>query len=95
MKKVLVPIDGSDNSKRALIEAKNYAQCIDGEITILTVIETLGRYTTVGYQLLPIDNKMKDLSQSLLENALELMDDFKGKKVSKLRKGNPADEIIN
>lgn len=95
-KNILVAIDGSDNSARALIEAKEYAECVDGQITILTVVEPLV-LTYYGYPgLVNLDNEKVDHAKEvILKDALKIFDDFKGKVNTKLRKGNPADEILN
>lgn len=93
---ILIPIDGSDNSERVLIEAKEYGECIDGKITILTVVEPLFlRY--YGYLgLVNLDNeKLEHAREVILKDVLKIFDDFKGKANTKLRKGNPADEILN
>lgn len=94
MKKILVATDGSSNSDRALIEAKKHAELSGGEITILTIVETLGRYTTLKKQAGPEDDKIKRKSQLVLEDALEIFDGFKGQVNTKTRRGSPADEII-
>ena len=91
MKKILVTTDGSSNSDRALIEARKHAEASDGEITILTIVETLGRYTTVKKEVKTDDRK----SKRILDSSLKIFDDFKGQVNTKIRRGNPADEIIN
>lgn len=93
--KILVPIDGSNNSDRAVSEAKKYAEFIGGEITLLTVVKPL----TVPYfgnqELIKIDNKnLESAKEVVLNEALEEFEDFDGKVSKKLRKGNPADEIL-
>lgn len=93
MKKILVATDGSDNSERTLIEAKKQAEYSGGEITILTIIEPL-RYATLGYEPVFIAEILEEKGESLLKNSLKLFEDFKGEVNTKLRKGNPADEIL-
>lgn len=96
MKKILVATDGSENSERALIEAKRYAECTDGEVTILTVVEYLVMrpYTSVEYPVMPDNEELESVGKSVLTNSLKLFDDFKGEVNTKLRRGNPADEIL-
>lgn len=96
MKKILVATDGSENSERALIEAKKYAECTGGEVTILTIVEYLVMkpYTSVEYPIMPDNEELESVGESVLTNSLKLFDDFKGKVDTKLRRGNPADEII-
>lgn len=92
MKKILVATDGSENSERALIEAKIHAQCTGGEITIVTVVESTRRIA--GYGPMPSDDRYKEGSNIALEKALQIMGDFKGKIDTKIKRGNPADEIV-
>ena len=96
MKKILVPTDGSENSKRALIEAKEYAECTGGEVTIITIVESLVMklYTTVEFHAMPDNEELESVGQSVLEDSLKLFEDFKGEVNTKLKRGNPADEII-
>ncbi len=88
MEKILVATDGSANAERALLEAKKHAQCSGGEITILTIVESL------GYQTIFIDDALNDLGESAFKNTLKLFDDFNGVVNTKLKKGHPADEIL-
>ena len=96
MKKILVATDGSENSERALIEAKEYAKCSGAEITILTIVEYLVMkpYASVEYPVMPDNEELEDVGESVLTNSLKLFTDFNGKLNTKLRRGNPADEII-
>ena len=96
MKKILVTTDGSENSERALIEAKEYAKCTGGEVTILTIVEYLviQPYVSVEYPVMPDNEELEHVGESVLENSLKLFDNFKGEVKTKLRRGNPADQII-
>ena len=97
MKKILVATDGSDNSERALLEAKKYAEYSTADLTILSIIKPLG-YTTLGYQAISIDETnqtLEEIGESLLKESLALFENFKGKVNAKLRRGSPADEILN
>ena len=88
MKKILVPVDGSKNSDRALLEAKDYAECTGGELTILTVVEQMGRIA--GYGPIYVEDEVKDRANPVLNDALNLLSGFKGEIKTKLRKGSPA-----
>lgn len=96
MKKILVTTDASENAKRALLAAKEYAECSGGEITIITVVDyvVMKPYAGVEYPVLPDDEKLDNVGESVLEEALGLFEDFQGTVHTKLRRGNPADEII-
>ena len=96
MKKILVATDGSENAERALIESRKYAECSGAEITILTTVEylVLHPYTSVEYPVIPDNEELENVGESVLTNSLKLFDDFKGEVNTKLRRGNPANEII-
>lgn len=96
MKKILVATDGSENSERALIEAKKYAGWSGAELTILSVVEYLVMrpYIATEYPIMPDNEDLENVGESVLINSLKLFDDFKGIVNTKLRRGNPADEII-
>ena len=94
--KILVAVDGSENSKRALIEAKEYGDVFGGDITILSVVKPMvpGHYSYLKPPT-PEDNKvLEDASKFLLQESLKVFDDFEGEVKAKLRRGNPADEIL-
>lgn len=94
--KILVATDGSENSQRALIEARKYAECTGGEITILTVVDSLvlRPYMGVEFPVLPDDESLENVGQSVLDNALKSLEGFSGEVKTKLRRGNSGDEII-
>ena len=95
-KKILVAVDGSENSKRALIEAKEYGDVFGGNITILTVVKPMvpGHYSYLKPPT-PEDNKvLEDASKFILQESLKVFNDFEGEVEAKLRRGNPADEIL-
>lgn len=49
MKKILVPIDGSDPSKKAAEQAVSFAKAFGSEITFLTVVEIKHEFTYADY----------------------------------------------
>lgn len=93
--KILVAVDGSDNSKRALIKAKKHRDLINGEITILTVVDPISigiyRYSELSQQDYDV---LKSVGDSVLAESLEIIDDTKGEVNTILKKGSPADEIL-
>ena len=95
MKKILVSVDGSENAKRALLEAKMIAKCTGADIDILTVMEYLviNAYM-VEYKAMPLSKNAKDDAQNILKDALSLFDDFDGKVDGLIESGEPADVII-
>lgn len=96
MEKILVATDGSANSKRALIEAKKYAENLDSTITIVNVVKPLS-YTTLGYQAIDIQphcTTFREIGASILKESLKFCDDFEGEVNTILREGSPAEQIL-
>lgn len=93
MEKILVVTDGSENSARGLAEAKKHMEHLDAKVTILTVVEPL-EYAKLGYGPMFMDNLSESQGEVILENSLKNFDDFKDRVDTKMRRGNPADEIL-
>lgn len=93
--KILVAVDGSDNSERALIKAKKYGEQVDGKITILTVVDpiSIGIYSYSELSQQDYD-LLKNVGESVLVESLKIFTDFKGEVDTILKKGSPADEIL-
>lgn len=95
MKKILVTTDGSDNSERALNEVKKLGELMDAELTILTVLDPIAM---LGYSYPELSERdtsiLRNAGEYVLDEALKLMDDFKGEIKTKLKHGSPADEIL-
>lgn len=93
--RILVAVDGSDNSERALIKAKKHRDLVNGEITILTVVDPISigiyRYSELSQQDF---NTLKSVGESVLNESLEIIDDKQGRANTILKKGSPADEIL-
>lgn len=93
--KILVPVDGSKNSERAVIEAKTYGECVGGEITILTVMKPITTMYYGNIELSKVDNENLERSrQEILNKTLKEFKDYPAPVHTKLRKGSPADEIL-
>lgn len=93
--KIIVAIDGSNNSERAVIEAKTYGECVGAEITILTVMKPITTTYYGNIELSKVDNEnIKKSKQEILNKALKEFEDYPEAVHTKLRKGNPADEIL-
>ena len=97
MKKILVPIDGSESSIEALLIAKEIATKFDSSITILNVISPMKDYTHVHNKELYKDAERTLLSEtnSLLIKSKEHFKDFSGKVDSLYKRGDTVDEIID
>lgn len=93
MKRILVPIDGSENSKRALKRAKELGQLYHAELIILTVIDN-GRFFSIEFK----DELIKILEQNakeLLANAENGLKDYPFGVKTMYKFGDVPDEIIN
>lgn len=97
--KILVPVDGSENSDRALIKAKELATSCESSITILHIIEDLvspGLFRidgTSGYDVL-LQKELERDSIALLDSCKKNLKDFCGKVETVTKSGNPAQEIM-
>ncbi|MDN6168388.1 MAG: universal stress protein [Lactococcus lactis] len=95
-KNILIAVDGSKNSKRALSEARRYADMAGAEIMILTVLENNFDFS-MG---LSKDSKAKEkeeqkkVGEAILKEALEFFEDFDGDVHTSIRFGYPASEVL-
>lgn len=103
MKKILVPIDGSDTSKKAAEQAVSLAKTYESEITFLTVVELkhefiYADYGIAGPDYLAIrDNLIKldtDRSIKMLDTVVDSLD-CSGLKIEKtVLVGDPHPQIV-
>jgi nucleotide-binding universal stress UspA family protein len=94
--KLLVPIDGSDNSFRALDHAIFLSKKLTAQITALRVIEHLPLvYVQSQRTMDTILTKYLEESESILKKSRDI-GEKKGVRIeSKLRKGDAASNILN
>ena len=92
MKKILVPIDGSEWSTRALLKARELVEAFQAELTILTVIDSI-RYLDMDYKFDVVRDGI-DLSKQLLEQSKSMFDGYAGKVETAHTTGDVAEEII-
>ncbi len=94
--KILVPIDGSDNSKLALEKAKELAKLTNGEIMILTVIKDVSSqlYTLENKDREEIKRVFEEQGAEVIRESEELIKGCTDKIKTKILKGDPAQEII-
>jgi len=97
IKKILVPVDGSEYSQKALLKAKELGLKFGSEITILTVVNFLKGtmydnnltykedFTTLAIQR----------GEKILEKSHNLIKDYPGTVNTIYKSGDIADEIIN
>jgi len=97
--KILVPVDGSETSWRALAEAKLLAEKFGGSLTVVNVIQP---YNNAALLAVPLDqatitqgnNELEKIGDKVLSLAKEKMEGFKGKVEFDLEVGHPSERII-
>jgi nucleotide-binding universal stress UspA family protein len=97
--KILVPVDGSETSWRAMEEARQLAEAFNGELIVINVIQP---YNNAALLVVPLDQatisqgnaELTKLGNSVLETAKEKMKDFKGKIDFILEVGHPSERIL-
>ena len=90
-KKILVGIDGSDNSKRAALAAANLAELFKGSVTLVSVVKP-GEYSLAVEDKAFIEN-LKEFHEDLVST---VMDDIKRPDVdvvTKIELGTPWKEL--
>lgn len=101
MKKLLIPIDGSENSNKALLEGKKLAEVFESEIIILYV-GRLDRLPGAYADVTPLDlAEMDDIKankervgREVINAGLEVMKNYSGTVKSDIEFGDPAEVII-
>lgn len=98
LKKILVPVDGSDSSWKALEYAQTLAEKFNGEILVMTVAQI---YYSAALVAMPLDNvftaqedNISLNSNMIINKAKERIKDFKGKVDFKIVKGHPSEKIL-
>lgn len=96
MKKILVPIDGSDYSMKALSRAKEIGTLTKADLTILFVVSDMTNhpYSIDISSIEQLRSEMKAQSVKVVEEAKESLGDYEGKVDTLVRTGNVAYEII-
>ena len=94
--KILVSIDGSENSMRAMEEAKIYGEAMDAEITILHVLERKvpRHYSISGKEVAQLLEQQEAAGKKLLEEATGHFTDYENEVHTLLKKGDPANQIL-
>lgn len=94
--KILVAVDGSENSKRAIIEAKKYGEFFNGKITLLTVLKPIvpGHYSYLEPPKPDDFDRLEKEGEAILTESLSVFGYSTENINTVIRKGNPADEIL-
>ena len=96
MTKVLVAIDGSENSNKALVKAKEYGALKNSDIFIVTVVENVkGISPSLGQDIYQ-ETQRSNIAhgEELLKNALNTFKDYPGNVTTTYKVGDVAGEII-
>lgn len=94
--KILVAVDGSDNSMRAVEKAKEYGDLFNGEIGLITVLKPLavGNYSYISPEDLEDPETFKQSGNAILEKAIETFGKKRDRISRKISVGDPANEIL-
>ncbi|MCP4489455.1 MAG: universal stress protein [Gammaproteobacteria bacterium] len=99
--KILVPLDGSDLSKKALIFACEMALRYDSSLSLLHVVQALdGQHTmALGEAAITVETTHEELEEAgckVMEAAVEIVD-ILGCKLDKqqIESGSPAKQILD
>lgn len=98
-KKILVPVDGSEGSWRALNSAEALATKFGGVLCVVNVIQP---YNNAALLAVPLDhatvtqgnNELEKIGDKVLEMAQEKLANFEGKAEFHLEIGHPSERII-
>ena len=97
MKKILVPVDGSENSVNALRKAAEIGSLENSEILILTVVNSQRDNPYIIEQDYSSDLSQKNIrnGKKVLEESRKIIEDYPGKVETRLRNGDVAETIID
>ena len=96
MKKILVPVDGSEISIRALEVAKTLAQAFGSQIVLISVSgEGLSSEYIGGYDLQKLIDESKVYAEKNLTQAKATLGDLAAKSETIVKTGDPANEILD
>lgn len=98
-KKILVPVDGSEGSWRALNSAVELGEKFDSELIVVNVIQP---YNNAALLAVPLDHatvsqgnsELEKIGDKVLEMAQERLASYKGSKEFNLEIGHPSERII-
>lgn len=98
-KNILVPVDGSEGSWRALNSAVALGEKFDSELTVVNVIQP---YNNAALLAVPLDNatitqgnsELEKVGDRVLEMAQERLANYPGKVEYCLEVGHPSERIL-
>lgn len=95
--KILIPIDGSEHSKKALEKAKTLGAALKADITILNVLNPSVDLRTMQNRTFydEINKNSKLRAQEIIDDGMKLLSDYPGKVESVSKVGDAVSEIIS
>lgn len=95
IKKILVPVDGSENSDRAVDQAIDLAKKYRAELQLIHVVPVTTALVT-GPEALAIDvsKQLESSGERILSAALSKVEGQELEAVTRLEHGQPADKVI-
>lgn len=96
MEKILVAVDGSKNSDKALMKAKQIGQALNSEITIIYVMEDIMAHPYVHLKDYnsSLNDAFREQGMKVLDAAMENFKDYDGKVETLIEKGSPGVRIV-
>ncbi len=94
MKKVLIAIDGSPNSRKTLLEGASLAKKNKAKLTLVAVAQTSFEADLNENEIKLLKDAVILKARVLLEEAASALKKLKIKADAVLREGDPADEIL-
>lgn len=94
--KILVPVDGSLYSRRALEKARELGSAMNAEVTILNVLNPAIDLRTMQNKTFyeEVNKNALARAKEILEEALNVFSGYEGKVESVSKNGDAVDEII-
>lgn len=93
--KILVPVDGSDNSRRALDAALFLSEKLNAKVTAIHVMEDVPVLHIASEKLLRAIGSLQKRNQLILSECSEIATKKELTINSKLLQGNPSSEILD
>lgn len=96
MKKILIAIDGSKYSDKALFKAKKIAAALEAEVTLLHVINPLKDtlYANTRELSSELTNYAMKHGEEVIQKAKEIFEGFQGQLNTIIKTGDTVDEIV-
>ncbi len=94
IKKILVPIDGSETAKKALEIGLAIARSADASLTVIEVVEEFGPLPGYYEAAPPGRDRVKWISEQRFEAIHPVLDESSVKWDRVVREGYPADTIV-